>query len=516
MADVKTPLLADQEDLSYSSIGEPCTVNPDRKHSESSIDIKTSASAQGDVTKDDVKVKLYKRRWYMLVIFSLMSGTQSFVWNTWAPISNSSEVAFGWNDAVISLMANWGPITFFIGMPLFAWMLDMKGLRISSLLSMFMIAAGCGIRCITTSPPWVTWTMHIGQFLNGLAGPVGTGGPPSMSATWFPPNERTTATALATIIKFLMVACSFVIGPQLVPEVHTKNCTLDNFTMSSSPASQFEEFHLEHGCMNGTNVTVPTVAKLREDIMFLMYVECGWSVGLFLIMLLYFPNKPPHPPCVSASVKRESFKQGVMDLLRRRQFWVLALVFCLAGGGSTAWTGVLKVNMKPTGISQDQAGWIGFYTFFASCAAMLVVARLVDLFSRYMKWFISGVYFIAAAFFAWFAVICTGVLPATLPVLYVSVMTGQTALTTAIPIVYEMGCELTYPIGEGTANIAMTLMNNVGALIFLLVLMIPNIGTVWMNWALVGAIGLSIPMVLMIRETHPRLDIDETKVVEKD
>ncbi|XP_046553132.1 solute carrier family 49 member 4 homolog [Haliotis rubra] len=478
MDDTKTPLLADQEDHSYSSIGGSATINPDRKSSESSIDIHTSASQEaGNVTQDDVNVKLYKRRWYMLVVFSLMSGTQSFVWNTWSPISTSSEVAFGWNDGVISLMANWGPITYFIGMPIFAWMLDMKGLRVSSLLSMFLIAAGCGIRCITTTPPWVTWTMHIGQFLNGLGGPVGTGGPPSMSAAWFPPNERTTATALATVIKFLM----------------------------------FEEFQLGNGCINDTNVTVPSVAKLREDIMFLMYIECAWSVGLFLLMLLYFPNKPPNPPCVSASVKRESFKEGLKDLLRRYQFWVLALVFGLAGGGSTAWTGVLKVNMKPTGISQDQAGWIGFYTFFASCAAMMIVARLVDVFSRYMKWFISAVYFIAASFFAWFAVICTGLLPATLPVLYVSVITGQTALTTAIPIIFEMGCELTYPIGEGTTNGAMTLMNSAGALVFLLVLMIPNIGTVWMNWTLVGAVSLSIPLLLMLREKHHRLDVDETR-----
>ncbi|XP_046553131.1 solute carrier family 49 member 4 homolog [Haliotis rubra] len=513
MDDTKTPLLADQEDHSYSSIGGSATINPDRKTSESSIDIHTSASQEaGNVTKDDVNVKLYKRRWYMLVVFSLMSGTQSFVWNTWSPISTSSEVAFGWNDGVISLMANWGPITYFIGMPIFAWMLDMKGLRISSLLSMFFIAAGCGIRCITTTPPWVTWTMHIGQFLNGLGGPVGTGGPPSMSAAWFPPNERTTATALSTVIKFLMVACSFIVGPQLVPEVHTKNCTVDNLTMSSSD-TLFEEFQLGDGCINGTNVTVPSVAKLREDIMFLMYIECAWSVGLFLLMLLYFPNKPPNPPCVSASFKRESFKEGLKDLLRRYQFWVLALVFGMAGGGSTAWSGVLKVNMKPTGISQDQAGWIGFYTFFVSCAAMMIVARLVDVFSRYMKWFISGVYFIAASFFAWFAVICTGLLPATLPTLYVSVISAQTALQTSIPIIFEMGCELTYPIGEGTTNGAMTLMNNAGALVFLLVLMIPNIGTVWMNWALVGAIVVSIPMLLMIRETHHRLDVDETKVV---
>jgi hypothetical protein len=41
--------------------------------------------------------------------------------------------------------------------------------------------------------------------LNGLAGPVAMGGPPVLSALWFPANERTTATALNIVkIKYII------------------------------------------------------------------------------------------------------------------------------------------------------------------------------------------------------------------------------------------------------------------------------------------------------------------------
>jgi hypothetical protein len=43
-------------------------------------------------------------------------------------------------------------------------------------------------------------TSNIGQLLNGLAGPITFGAPPVLSALWFPAGQRTTATALNTVL----------------------------------------------------------------------------------------------------------------------------------------------------------------------------------------------------------------------------------------------------------------------------------------------------------------------------
>ena len=58
--------------------------------------------------------------------------------------------------------------------------------------------------------------MAAGQFFNGLAGPVTQAAPPLLSANWFAANERTTATAVASLCGSFGVALSFVIGPTVV------------------------------------------------------------------------------------------------------------------------------------------------------------------------------------------------------------------------------------------------------------------------------------------------------------
>lgn len=58
-----------------------------------------------------------------------------------------------------------------------------------------------------------------GQLLNGLAGPVTQAAPTLLSSTWFPSEQRTTATAVAALCSSLGVAISFVIGPLVVTDI---------------------------------------------------------------------------------------------------------------------------------------------------------------------------------------------------------------------------------------------------------------------------------------------------------
>lgn len=59
--------------------------------------------------------------------------------------------------------------------------------------------------------------IHGGQLLNGLAGPTVTSAAPFLSTTWFSPDERATATAVASLIGYLGGACAFLVGPFVVP-----------------------------------------------------------------------------------------------------------------------------------------------------------------------------------------------------------------------------------------------------------------------------------------------------------
>ena len=48
--------------------------------------------------------------------------------------------------------------------------------------------------------------------LNGVAGTVPFAGPALMSSVWFPPDQRATATAIASFFNYFGVAMAFIVG----------------------------------------------------------------------------------------------------------------------------------------------------------------------------------------------------------------------------------------------------------------------------------------------------------------
>ena len=71
-----------------------------------------------------------------------------------------------------------------------------------------------------------------------------------------------------------------------------------------------------------------------------------------------------------------------------------------------------------------------------------------------------------------------------------TIIGGTTLLNSAVPLIFELACELAYPTGEGTTNVVLTTINNVGGLLFLFVGMIPNIGEMYRVYlSLVASLG---------------------------
>ena len=67
-------------------------------------------------------------------------------------------------------------------------------------------ATACPIVCADGAHGAVLLWMHLGQFLNGLAGPVGMMSGPVLSAAWFPPSSRVLIlnNYVLTLIGFLL------------------------------------------------------------------------------------------------------------------------------------------------------------------------------------------------------------------------------------------------------------------------------------------------------------------------
>ena len=67
--------------------------------------------------------------------------------------------------------------------------------------------------------------VHLSAFLNALAGVVYLSAPATLSAAWFPPEERAMATAVALLSNWLGVSGSLVVGQAVVTEMPGENLT---------------------------------------------------------------------------------------------------------------------------------------------------------------------------------------------------------------------------------------------------------------------------------------------------
>jgi len=75
----------------------------------------------------DDRIQVFKRRWYILILYSLVNVMQSMIWNTWGPLSLSAQIAFGWSLDEIALLTNWGCIMYALSTFFFSWLMDVKG-----------------------------------------------------------------------------------------------------------------------------------------------------------------------------------------------------------------------------------------------------------------------------------------------------------------------------------------------------------------------------------------------------
>ncbi|KAL4228584.1 Solute carrier 49 member 4 [Mactra antiquata] len=506
--------------MTLSDLEEPLIVSRAREPSRhyGSLKDKIISSQSGEasspftdnqqIQEQDINVKVYSRRWYILFVYGMMAMTQCAVWNTFSPISEVGERVFGWDTATLSLLTNWGPISYVIGTFVFSWILDERGLRPACILSGFLVAAGTGVRCITSKASVATPLIHFGQFLNGLAGPIAMGAPPALSAEWFPPEQRTTATAIATVTNTLGLAMSFILGPYLVPirKLHS-NSTIPannsavylydedlslNSLLSNTSSNSSSEYDVEAEC---------------DSVMRYMYYSFGWSVLCFVLFFTYFPSKPPLPPSPTASMERLEFKSGVIRLAKNRTFWLIAFTYGLSLGVFGCWNGVLDVNLKDHGISQTEAAWLGFYGVIATCIACIVAARGADIFAKRIKWFLVMLFILGGACFVVFTLALIKIVPDYTSIIYSTYIMANLLMGATSPLYFEMACEVTYPTAEGVTNLVLTLVNNIAGLIFLFVQLAP-IGTMWENWCLIGAIFICVPVLLTMKEKYNRLDID--------
>ncbi|KAM5153170.1 solute carrier family 49 member 4 [Mantella aurantiaca] len=319
--------------------------------------------------------RVFGRRWLVLILFSALGFLQGLVWNSWGPIQASARSVYGFSSLDIALLVLWGPIGF-LPCFLFMWLMDKKGLRVTVLLTLLFMVLGAGLRCVPVGDLSIKRILiHAGQLLNGFAGPTAMNAAPFLSTTWFSPDERATATAIASMLNYLGGACAFLIGPLVVP------------------------------APNGTAIGLLSkehVGPIRDRIEAVMYAEFGMISVVFIAVAAYFPARPPLPPSIAAASRRLSYRSSIWKLLSNVRFLMIALAYAIPLGFYAGWSGVLDLILTPIHVNQVDAGWIGFWSIVGGCIVGIAVGRFADSIRGVLKLILVLLFSGAALAATWF------------------------------------------------------------------------------------------------------------------
>ncbi|CAG08271.1 unnamed protein product, partial [Tetraodon nigroviridis] len=344
--------------------------------------------------------------------------------------------------------------------------------------------------------------IHGGQLLNGLAGPTIMSAGPFLSTTWFAPDQRATATAVATLFCYLGGAAAFLVGPLVVP------------------------------APNGARLAAAvSSSSIRDRIQLVMYAEMAAIAVLFAAVLLYFPSRPPVPPSVAAASQRLSYRSSICRLLSNLRFLMIALAYAVPTGVIAGWSGVLDMILTPAKVSQVDAGWIGFWSTVGGCVFGVAMARSIlgsgvgsplnryptsvhrfaDSIRGMLKLILVLMLAGASLTSTWFTLTCLSHvthLPSTAATLYTSCILVGIFINSSVPIFFELFIETVYPVPEGITCGVVTFLGNLVTGLLLLFLTFHSTELSWLNWCLTGSCLFSLVLILFFRESYDRLYLD--------
>jgi hypothetical protein len=120
------------------------------------------------------EMQLYGSRFLVLGSFCCFSFIQSLGWFTYAGFQAQTEKFYGVDDAMIGYYLLLGPIFFVAATPLFLYLLDKKGLRVSVILGALCVLVGAVSRTVALfTGPAAGWPLAmLGGVGSAIAGVV--------------------------------------------------------------------------------------------------------------------------------------------------------------------------------------------------------------------------------------------------------------------------------------------------------------------------------------------------------
>lgn len=150
-----------------------------------------------------VPVRLFRRRWLMVLLFACYSMSNAYQWIHLNIIFDKMVVYYNASLPESTYMkhvaVDWLSMVYMLAyIPLIVpvtWLLDQRGLRLVALIATFLNALGAWLKCAAVRPDLFALLMTA-QTICAVAQVFILGIPARLAAVWCGPNEVSTATAI--------------------------------------------------------------------------------------------------------------------------------------------------------------------------------------------------------------------------------------------------------------------------------------------------------------------------------
>ncbi len=350
----------------------------------------------------DKTYRVYPYRWVILAVFMLINLTIQMLWICFAPITGLASKFYGVSDLQIGFLAMLFMIIYVpLSIPI-SWAIDTFGYRKAVgagalLLGIFGLLRGISAENYTLV---VICTLGLAVAQPFLLNAVTT-----VSAKWFPMEERATAAGLALVAGFIGIAIGQVTSPLLV-------------LAFGGPARGIPMMQIIFGA------------------------AAAFSVVVFL---LFNREAPPTPPCPPGLETRALVLDGLKNMLKMRDIWLLLFLFLVGMGvfnGVSTW---IEDIVRPKGFTITQAGELGGVLLLGGILGAIVIPALSDRLHRRKIFLLVGM-----------TLAVPGMIGVTFATSYtwmvISMFVLGFFLISLAPIGYQYAAEITHPAPEGTSN----------------------------------------------------------------
>jgi len=391
-------------------------------------------SSDSDLSKNDdtallSEVKTYRRRWWVLLLFSLYSATNAFQWIQYSIISNIIVKFYDVSNSA----ADWLSIIFMLAyIPLIfpaTWLLDYYGLRLIGLLGAGLNAAGAIVKIFSCDPSLFGVTMT-GQTIAAVSQVFILGMPSKLAATWFGPAEVSTACSLAVFGNQFGTALGFLLPPIIVVDSDDKSV-------------------------------------VQNDLRLLFIITAVTTSFLFVLVIFTFKNQPKYPPSVAQAKYRQmtqkdgkngsegnvsenvSYGSSLKALLVDVPSVLLIVSYGINTGTYYAISTLLNDEILDSfPDSLKEAGQVGLTLVLLGIAGSVLCGVVLDKTKAYRKTTVLVYALTLVSMGLYSGLLKSGALWT----VYVAGGLLGFTMTGYLPVGFEFAAEITYPVCEGISS----------------------------------------------------------------